>query len=109
MDNRATSRGMMLRVGVAVFGLLTLAILALTMVSERGFFAVRERAREFDALEQRIGELEAENAAMLEEIGNLNDPYGGEVERRAREELNLVRPGEVILAVPSDQTAPPVE
>jgi cell division protein FtsB len=87
--------------GLAVFGLLTLAILALTLVSERGVLAVRERSRELETLQQQLADIEAANEAAREEIRNLHDPFGGEVERRAREELNLVRPGEVILALPN--------
>lgn len=92
----------MVRVGFAVFGLLTVAILVLTLVSERGWFAVRERGRELERLQYRIDTIKAENERMRSEIENLNDPYGGEIERRAREELNLARPGEVIMAVPED-------
>ena len=103
MDNRTTSQGMMVRVGFAVFGLLTLGTLVLTLVSERGWFAVRGRAQELSELHQQIEAMENENASMRREIENLNDPFGGEIERRAREELNLARPDEAILAVPSDQ------
>ena len=104
MDNRVPSQGMMVRVGLAVFGLLTVAILVLTLISERGLFAVRERAQELGGLGERIAELKAENEAMREEIEDLRNPYSGEVERRAREELNLVLPGEVILAPPGADT-----
>jgi cell division protein FtsB len=97
MHDRAISQ-MMVRVGLAVFGLLTLAVVALTLISERGLLAVGEREAELEALHQEIESIETENAEMRDEIGNLKDPYGGEVERRAREDLNLVFPGEVILA-----------
>lgn len=103
MDNRAVSHGMMVRVGVVVFGLLTLATLVLSLVSERGVLAVGEREQELETLEQRISDIEAENKALLEEIDNLRDPYGGEVERRAREELNLARPGEIVVAEPAPE------
>jgi cell division protein FtsB len=93
---------MILRLGVAVFGLLTLAIMVLTLVSERGLLAVWERQREFGALQERILQIETENASMLREIEGLKDPDAGEVERRAREELKMVRPGEVILALPPE-------
>ena len=102
MDNRTISQGLMVRVGFAVFGLLTLATLVLTLVSERGWFAVREREQELMGLEQRIEEMETSNESMRDEIENLNDPYAGEIERRAREELNLVRPDESIMSYPSN-------
>ena len=91
----------MVRVGLGVFGLMTLAALVLTLVSDRGLLEVRAKAARFSELEQQIQELEAENADLVEEIHTLRtDPL--EIERRAREELKLVRPGEVILMAPSE-------
>jgi cell division protein FtsB len=103
MDKPKLAQGMMVRVGMAVFGLLTLATLVLALVSERGLLSVREKGRELAALEQQIEDLEAENTALIDEIRSLrSDP--AEIERRAREELKLVRPGEVVLTLPPEET-----
>ena len=102
MDNRSIVQGMMVRVGLGVFGLLTVATLVLTVVADRGLIEVHRKSERLTQLEQQIQALEAENAQMVEEIQTLRtDP--DEIERRAREELKLVMPGEVILLVPSEE------
>ncbi len=90
----------MVRVGLGVFGLMTLAALVLTLVSDRGLLEVRAKSVRLLEIEQQIQELEAENSSLVKEIRALRtDPL--EIERRAREELKLVRPGEIILMAPS--------
>jgi cell division protein FtsB len=95
----------MVRVGLLVFGFLTLGMVVLTFVSDRGWLAVREKEREHQELEERIRQMEEENSALGEEIEALRFD-ADEVERRAREELKLVRPGEVILVLPSEEADP---
>jgi len=93
---------MMVRVGMAVFGLLTLGMLILAVVSDRGMLEVHRKAGRLAEIEARIQELQTENTGLLDEIRTLRtDP--AEIERRAREELRLVRPGEVILLIPSEE------
>ena len=99
MDNRSLVQGMMVRVGLGVFGLLTLATLILTLTSDRGLLEVRRKGFEFTELQAQIHTLETENLELVQEIRNLrSEPF--EIERRAREDLKLVRPGEVILVLP---------
>ena len=99
MDNRSIVQGMMVRVGLGVFGLLTLATLILTLTSDRGLLEVRRKGFEFTELQEQIHTLETENLELVQEIRNLrSEPF--EIERRAREDLKLVRPGEVILVLP---------
>ena len=101
MDNRSIGQGMMVRVGLGVFGLMTLAALVLTLVSDRGLLEVRTKAARLLEIDQQIQELEAENSSLIEEIRSLrSDPL--EIERRAREDLKLIRPGEVTLMAPSE-------
>jgi cell division protein FtsB len=104
MDRRdrqsISQKSLMIRAGTVVFGLLTLGMMVLTLVSDRGLLEVRRKAERLAGLESQIAQLEIENAALIEEIQTLRtDP--GEIERRAREDLQMVRPGEVILVVPS--------
>ena len=103
MDNRNLAHGMMVRVGLGVFGLLTIAALVLTLVSDRGLLEVRAKAARLADLEQEIYDLENGNSGLVEEILTLRtNPL--EIDRRAREELKLVRPGEVILMAPAQAT-----
>ena len=100
MDNGSIGQGMMVRVGLGVFSLMTLAAIVLTLVSDRGLLEVRAKATRLLELEQQIQELESENSDLVDAIHALRtDPL--EIERRAREELKLVRPGEIILMAPS--------
>jgi cell division protein FtsB len=99
MDNRSIVQGMMVRVGLGVFGLLTLATIVLTLISDRGLLEVRRKGLEFAELQVQIETLETENIELVKEIRNLRSEPS-EIERRAREELKLVRPGEVILVLP---------
>lgn len=100
MNTSTVSRkSLMVRAGCLVFGLLTLAMVALTLVSDRGWFEVRHKAGHFAALQEQSQAIESDNAAIGEEIRRLRqDPDA--IERRAREDLRLVRPGEVILIIP---------
>lgn len=93
---------MMVRVGLAVFGLLTLGTLVLTLISDRGLLEVRRKGAEFAELQAQIQTLETENTELIQEIRNLRSEPS-EIERRAREELKLVRPGEVILVLPPQE------
>ncbi len=91
---------MMVRVGLGVFGLLTVATLVLTLISDRGLLEVRKKGFRLAELEQKIETLETENTDLIGEIQTLrSDP--AEIERLAREELRLVKPGEFVLIVPS--------
>ncbi len=67
-------------------------------------YEMRQEAR---AVERRIEELKRENRRMAQELEYyLSDEY---IEKLAREELGLVRPGDVaVVIVPSDsRTSPP--
>ena len=100
MDNRSIGQGMMVRVGLGVFGLLTVATLVLTLISDRGLLEVRKKGFRLAELEEKIEALESDNADLIDEIQTLrSDP--AEIERLAREELRLVKPGEVVLIIPS--------
>ena len=101
MDNRRLSqKSLMIRAGTVVFSVLTVGMLVLTLVSDRGLIEVRRKAERLTTLEEQIDTLESENGDLIEEIRTLRTEPA-EIERRAREELKLVHPGEVILVIPS--------
>ncbi len=104
MDKRNLNQmSLMIRAGTVVFSVLTVGMLVLTLVSDRGLIEVRRKADRLTTLEVQIDTLESEDTALIEEIRTLRtDP--AEIERRAREELKLVRPGEIILMAPSQDS-----
>jgi cell division protein FtsB len=75
-----------------------LVMLALAPV--RQYLDQRARIAE---LERRTIELETQNADLRASINRLNDP--AELERRARECLGMVGPGEIALVIPGAQPA----
>ena len=87
--------------GAAV--LLFVAVLAMAGTkSYRDLEAARQRR---DLLESRIEQTQAEIADLHNRIEQLHsDP--GALERLAREDLGMVRPGDVIIELPQDPPAP---
>ena len=92
-------QGLVSRIAIGVFGLLTVGMLLLAIFDERGAFAVREKRLEKEKLQQEIDKIIQENEHHGKEIWDLhhNPQY---IERKAREELKLVKPGEIILELP---------
>ena len=94
-------QGVIVRIAVAVFGLLTVAIILLAVFNEKGALQVHERANKLDAIQSEIIRLDTENKKLTAEIQALrSDPTA--IEKLAREELKLVKPGEVVLVTPEN-------
>ncbi len=96
------------RPGWIVVGvLLVLAVMA--VFGDNGVVALRRLRGEVDSLVRDVRTLEAQNERLSRAIRELQeDP--GVIERIAREELGLVRPGERVLRFPRsarpDESAP---
>jgi cell division protein FtsB len=96
------------RPGWIVVGvLLVLAVMA--VFGDNGVLALRRLRGEVDSLVREVRTLEAQNERLSRAISELQeDP--GVIERIAREELGLVRPGERVLRFPRsarpDESAP---
>ena len=94
-------QGVIVRIALAVFGLLTVAMLLLAVFNEKGALQVHAQARKLSAIESEISRLDAENKKLTAEIQALrSDP--ATIEKLAREELKLVKPGEVVLVTPEN-------
>jgi len=92
-----------------VLALALLALLVHTLFGPRGYLALRQQQREYERLKLEIQALQDENRRLSEEIKALkSDPQM--IERLAREELRLARPGETVIALPQTQPLqPPAE
>jgi cell division protein FtsB len=77
-----------------------LGVLLITaFLGDNGIFQLWRLQAEVEALHREVQALEAENERLARAIAELrNDP--GVIERLAREELGLVRPGERVLRFP---------
>jgi cell division protein FtsB len=88
--------------------LLMLALVTLCIhdiFGAHGFIAMRRTAREIDAMRDEISKLDDENKTLADQVGALkSDPRM--IERIAREEMGLARPGEMIFKVPADPSEP---
>jgi cell division protein FtsB len=94
-------QGVIVRIALAVFGLLTVAMLLLAVFNDRGLIQVQARATKLSTIESDVSKLDAENKQLTNDIQALrSDP--STIEKLAREELKLVKPGEIVLVTPEN-------
>jgi cell division protein FtsB len=94
-------QGVIVRIALAVCGLLTFAMLLLAVFNDKGLLEVHAQAKKLSAIESDIGNLQTENNQLNSEIQSLrSDP--NTIEKFAREELKLVKPGEIVLVTPEN-------
>jgi cell division protein FtsB len=99
VDHKSLTQGVIVRIAFGVFGLLTIAMLLLATFNDKGALQVHAQATKLSTVEAEIQKLDAENKELSKEIQALRtDPTT--IERLAREELKLVKPGEVVLVTP---------
>jgi cell division protein FtsB len=92
-------QGLVVRIALGVFGLLTVAVLLLAVFNDRGLLQVHAQSQKLAAVEMEVSQIDAENKQLTKEIQALRtDP--STIEKLAREELKLVKPGEVVLVTP---------
>jgi cell division protein FtsB len=93
--------GVIVRIALGVFGLLTVAMLLLAVFNEKGAIEVHDQAKKLSAIESEVSKLDSENKQLTAEIHALrSDP--STIEKLAREELKLVKPGEIVLVTPEN-------
>src|SRR5919109_4391718 len=78
-----------------VSSLFLLAMMALTVWGDRGLLAMWRMQHELDRLVREIEIVEQKNATLAREVQRLRSDLGY-IEKIAREELGLVRPGEIV-------------
>jgi cell division protein FtsL len=94
-----------------VLVLLAVALTVHEIFGERGYFALRRRRQELQNLQQQVKQLQEENQKLEQQIKGLqSDPKA--VEKLAREQMKLAKPGEIIYVLPGKNPKdekPPVE
>lgn len=89
---------------IIVAALLALAIH--DVFGPHGFLAMRRTQQELDQLRADIARLNQENGGLADQVTALKtDPKT--IERIAREEMNLARPGEMIFTLPPENSSDP--
>ena len=85
-------------------GVLTIVFLVSFFFSDRGIAELQHARRRVADLKTDIGRLEAENARLRAEIESAKRSTWA-VERIAREDLSMARPGEVVYMLPKPTAA----
>ena len=105
------------RNAIFVMALLTLALLMHEVFGRNGYMTLRHEKKEYKVLQQQIQGISEENQRLEQHIHALkNNPEA--IEKQARDQLHLTRPGEIIYMLParpapqtqaSSQQVPPAQ
>jgi cell division protein FtsL len=91
--------------GRALIGLLVLVLVVHDIFGTHGFLAMRRTQQEIKKVSADLDQLNKENLQLEQEVRELKtDPR--KIEKIARDELGLARPGEVIIKIPRSQQLP---
>ena len=89
-----------------ILGLALFALLVHDIFGPHGFIAMRRTQKEIEDIRAQIGKVNAENKSLTDEVNALKtDPQS--IERIAREEMGLARPGEMIFKLPDSSKPSP--
>jgi len=95
-------RSLMRQYGRGLLGLLVLVMIVHDVFGTHGFLAMRRTQNEIKKVKADLEALSKENAVLEQEVKDLNsDPRL--IEKIARDDLGLARPGEIIIRIPAGQ------
>jgi cell division protein FtsB len=98
-------RRRMRRAAVYAGGALLVLVLAHTLFGPYGYLSMRRSQHEIQQVQQELDRLDHENSQLSGEIRALQtDPSA--IEKVAREDMGLARPGEMIFSLPEDPKPP---
>ena len=93
---------LMRQYGSGLLGLLLLVMVVHDIFGTHGFLAMRRTQSEITKVKADLQQLSKENEALEQETKDLkSDPRL--IEKIARDDLGLARPGEIIIRIPRDQ------
>jgi cell division protein FtsB len=82
-----------------ILGLALFALLVHDIFGAHGVIAMRRTQKEIEQIREQIGKLDDDNKSLSSQVNSLKtDPKA--IERIAREEMGLARPGEIIYKLP---------
>jgi cell division protein FtsB len=91
--------------GPALLGLFVLVLVVHDIFGAHGYLAMRRTQAEIKKVTKDLEQLNKENLELEQEVLELKtDPH--KIEKIARDELGLARPGEVIIKIPRSQQLP---
>jgi cell division protein FtsB len=87
------------RNGMLILILVCIGLIVHDVFGENGYLALRRQHRDVKALREQIQQLNLENEQLEQQIKALkSDPKA--IERLAREQMRMARPGELIYTLP---------
>jgi cell division protein FtsB len=88
------------RNAILVLALSILALAVHEVFGDHGYLALRQQKQEYNSLQQQIQTLKQDNQQLLQRAEALKtNPEA--IEKQAREQLHLVRPGEFVYVLPA--------
>jgi len=91
--------------GPALLGLLVVVLVVHDIFGTHGYLAMRRTQQEIKKVNADVDQLNKENLQLEQEVKELKtDPH--KIEKIARDELGLAKPGEVIIKIPRSQQLP---
>ena len=91
--------------GSSLLGLLLLFLVVHNIFGTHGYLAMRRTQNEIKKVQTGLDQLNKENLDLEQEVKELRtDPH--KIEKIARDELGLARPGEVIIKITQSQRLP---
>jgi cell division protein FtsL len=91
--------------GPALLGLLVLVLVVHDIFGTHGYLVMRRTQQEIKKVTRDLDQLNEENVQLEQEVRELKtDPH--KIEKIARDELGLAKPGEVIIKIPRSQQLP---
>lgn len=103
MGQRKLMQGLESRIAIGVFGLLTVAMILLALFDDRGALALRAQRQKLQDLTTDVSNATLKNEEFLRDIRGLQQDRDA-IERHAREQLKLVKPGEIVIQLPEEAT-----
>jgi cell division protein FtsB len=105
MDAREKLESMLRQYGRILLGLIVLVLIVHDIFGTHGFLAMRRTQSEIKKVLADLDQLNKENLQLEQEVRELKtDPH--KIEKIARDELGLAKPGEVIIKIPLSQQLP---
>ena len=103
IDEKAGS--LLRQYGGVLLGLLVLVLVVHDIFGAHGYLAMSRTQTEIKKVQTELEQLNKENLQLEQEVRELKtDPH--KIEKIARDELGLARPGEVIIKIPRSQQLP---
>lgn len=98
-DRKAVKRN-----AIFVLALFSLVIIMHEIFGRNGYMTLRQQKKQYNQLHQQIQSLSQQNEQLQHKIKALKDNPGA-IEKQARDQLHLAKPGEIIYMLPDKNPA----